>query len=96
MTARLIDTFWTVSAVALLIDHKKKSIETGVQMLAIYTLFLKRVADVIISLDKLTTCNTILLVLFKICRQIIIHYWLEVEKTLKIHGPRCRKWAIHL
>lgn len=72
MTARLIDTFWTVSAVALLIDHKKKSIETGVQMLVIYTLFLKRVADVIISLDKLTTCNTILLVLFKICRQIII------------------------
>ena len=72
MTARLIDTFWTVSAVALLIDHKKKSIETGVQMLAIYTLFLKRVADVIISLDKLTTCNTMLLVLFKICRQIII------------------------
>ena len=96
MTARLIDTFWTVSAVALLIDHKKKSIETGVQMLAKNTLFLKRVADVIISLDKLTTCNTILLVLFKICRQIIIHYWLEVEKTLKIYGPRCRKWAIHL
>ena len=65
-------------------------------MLAIYTLFLKRVADVIISLDKLTTCNTILLVLFKICRQIIIHYWLKVEKTLKIYGPKCRKWAIHL
>jgi len=78
MTARLIDTFWRVSAVALVIDHKKESLETGVQMLAIYTLFLKRVADVIISLNKLTTCNTILLVLLKICRQIIIHYWLEV------------------
>lgn len=74
MTARLIDTFWRVSAVALLIDHKKKSIETGVQMLAIYTRFLKRVTEAIISLDKLTTCNTILLLLLKICRQIIIHY----------------------
>ena len=41
MTARLIDTFWRVSAAALLIDHKKKSIETGEQMLAIYMLFLK-------------------------------------------------------
>lgn len=96
MTARLIDTFWTVSAVALLIDHKKINRDRCTNVGNIYTLFLKRVADLIISLDKLTTCNTILLVLFKICRQIIIHYWLEVEKTLKIYGPRCRKWAIHL